>query len=85
MHDLRSYDYFGRCLDVRENVKFKGRHLAKWMHEKFPESACVISIEFKKFYMDEWTGVVDVEQVLAIREALQYTIPGILEELQKLE
>ncbi|MCP5274446.1 MAG: N-formylglutamate amidohydrolase [Burkholderiales bacterium] len=85
MRDLRSFDYLGRHLDARENVKFKGRYLAKWIHDKFPGHACVISIEFKKIYMNEWTGVGDVEQILAIRNALQFTIPGILKELQKLE
>jgi hypothetical protein len=64
-------------------VKFKGRQLAEWIHENFTESACVLSIEFKKFYMDEWTGVGEVEQIEGIREALQSTLPGILEELEK--
>ncbi len=83
MADLRKFDFLGRHLDVRENVKFKGRQLAQWIHEHFPGRVCVISIEFKKFYMDEWTGVGDVEQIQAIRDALQSTIPGILEELEK--
>ena len=84
MADLQSFDFLGRHLDVRENVKFKGRQLAHWIHSHFPGQACVISVEFKKFYMDEWTGVGDVEQIQAIRDALQSTIPGILEELGKL-
>ena len=81
--DLEAFDFLGRHLDVRENVKFKGRQLAEWIHENFTESACVLSIEFKKFYMDEWTGVGEVEQIEGIREALQSTLPGILEELEK--
>ncbi|MFV2032820.1 MAG: N-formylglutamate amidohydrolase, partial [Gammaproteobacteria bacterium] len=83
--DLRSFDYLGRHLDVRENVKFTGRQLARWIHDKFPGSACVLSIDFKKFFMDEWTGEADEEQLKAIREALQSTLPGILEELKALE
>lgn len=85
MSDLRKFNFLGRHLDVRENVKFKGRQLAGWIHSHFPDSACVLSIEFKKFYMDEWTGVGDEEQIKAIREALHSTIPGILEELKQLE
>lgn len=81
IRDLRAYDFLGRHLDVRENVKFKGRHLAQWIHTNFPDSACVLSIEFKKFFMDEWTGVGDIDQIEAIRDALQSTLPGILEEL----
>ena len=83
--DLRKYDFLGRQLDVRENIKFEGRQLARWIHTKFPDSACVLSIEFKKFFMDEWTGEADEEQLKVIREALQSTIPGILEELNALE
>lgn len=82
--DLRNYDFLGRHLDVRENIKFRGRQLATWIHSRFPNSACVISIEFKKFFMDEWTGVGDIEQVQAIRDALQSTLPGLLQELEKL-
>jgi len=82
MTDLRNYDFLGRHLDVRENVKFKGRKLAQWIHENFPGSACVLSIEFKKFFMDEWTGVGDLEKIEAIRDALHATLPGILEELK---
>ena len=79
--DLRAYDFLGRHLDVRENVKFRGRELARWIHERYPGRACVLSIEFKKFFMDEWTGVGDIEQIQAIRDALQATVPGLLDEL----
>jgi hypothetical protein len=34
--------------------------------------------------MDEWSGIGDIEQIQAIRDALNVTIPGILQELQKL-
>jgi N-formylglutamate deformylase len=83
MADLRNFDFYGRNLDVRENVKFKGRELARWIHSRFP-NACVLSVEFKKFFMDEWTGAGDEMQIHAIRRALQSTIPGVLEELKKM-
>lgn len=84
MDDLRHYNFFGRHLDVRENVKFKGRQLAQWIHRKFPDSACVLAIEFKKFFMDEWTGVADVDVLEEIRQALRSTLPGVTEELQRI-
>ena len=54
--DLHAFDFLDQQLDVRENIKFKGGQLARWTHENFPRSACVLSIEFKKFFMDEWSG-----------------------------
>ena len=41
------------------------------------------SIEVKKFFMDEWTGVPDHAVINAIGEALKSTVPGVLEELAK--
>ena len=82
--DLRNYNYNNRKLEVRENVKFKGGQLSKWTHQTFPDTGCSLSIEFKKFFMDEWTGKPDHQQVEEIRLALQSTIPGVQEELEKL-
>ena len=84
IHDLRAFDYLGRHLDVRENVKFQGRQFAHWVHTNFPYTGCVLAIEFKKFFMDEWTGKVNPDQLQAIFEALRSTLPGIAEEMASL-
>ena len=81
LSELRGYNFLGRKLDVRENVKFFGGHFAQWMHQLFPEQVCVLSIEFKKFFMDEWTGEVDETQSKAIRSALAATIKNVLSEI----
>ena len=81
---LRSFDYGGHHLDVRENVKFRGGAFPAWTHRTFPDSACVLSIEFKKFFMDEWTGEPDEVLVSAIGSALNTTLPGALVELARL-
>lgn len=82
--DLRAFNFLGRRLDVRENIKFRGGYFPRWTHQNFPQSGCVLAIEIKKFFMDEWTGQPDPAnmQVEAIHRALQSTIPGLLEELQ---
>lgn len=79
--DLRAYDFHGRNLDVRENVKFLGGHFAEWIHKTFPKQVCAISIEFKKFFMDEWEGEADPNEVEAIYNALKSTLPGVREAL----
>lgn len=83
MEDLRQFDYFGRQLDVRENVKFKGGYFANWIHSNFPES-CVLSIEFKKFFMKEWTGECDYSQHKALYEALKAAQSGLIRNSQKI-
>lgn len=82
--DLRNVDFLGHNLDVRENVKFRGGHFPNWIHQHFPDSVCVLSIEFKKFFMDEWTGAPDMVQLNAIERALKSTVWGLHEELIKL-
>lgn len=83
--DLHDFNFNNRHLDVRENVKFKGGQFSRWIHQTFPNSACSISVEFKKFFMDEWSGKPDQQQLETIKLALQSTIPGVLAELQKLQ
>lgn len=80
--DLRSFPFPGGNLDVRENVKFRGGQFSKWACESFPKEACAIAIEWKKFFMDEWTGEPDQGMVGAVSDALRYAVPGLLEELE---
>jgi len=82
MSDVREFDFLGRHLDVRENVKFEGGHLSRWVHENFPQSGCCLAIEFKKFFMDEWTGESQGEDMEAIPQALEATLPGLIESLE---
>ncbi len=84
MADLSSFDYPGGALDVRENVRFRGGHHGRWAHETFPRSACVLSIEVKKIFMDEWTGEADATSVDAVGRAIESTVPGVREELNRL-
>lgn len=80
--ELRQYNFLGRQLDVRENVKFAGGHFAQWIHQHFPQSACVLSIEVKKFFMNEWTHQPDPVQLEAVYQALGSTVPGVLAALR---
>ncbi|MEJ2193411.1 MAG: N-formylglutamate amidohydrolase [Ignavibacteriaceae bacterium] len=84
INEMRAYDFRGRSLDVRENIKFKGGQFSRWIHETFPESACSLAIEFKKFFMDEWSGEPEQDMLDDIRKALRSTIPGVREEVGKL-
>lgn len=70
-------DLSGAGLDVRENVRFTGGHMAAWAHERFAGDVCVLALEFKKTYMDEWTGEVDEDHVERLRTSLAGCVPGI--------
>jgi len=71
MDALRAYHFDGRHLDVRENVRFEGGHLAAWVHERFPRTGCVLAVEVKKFFMDEWTGRLDARLFHDVEGALR--------------
>jgi N-formylglutamate amidohydrolase len=76
---LRAFDFRGRSLDVRENVKFRGGYFGERMREQFPRSACSIMVEVKKFYMDEWTGELYEEIHADIEAALDHATQATLE------
>ncbi len=84
LRDIQEYDFPGRHLGVGENVVFKGRYFPGWVHSHFPETGCALAIEVKKFYMDEWTGKADPVLVKAVQDAIASTVPGVIEELNRL-
>jgi len=83
MEDLKHYNFLGRQLDIRENVKFRGGYFPHWIHENFPESACCISVEVKKFYMDEWTGKPNWDVIIALSDMFSSAIPGLISTISK--
>ena len=66
-------------LDVRENVKFEGGQVGRWIHERYGRDACVLSVEFKKTFMDEWSGRPDRQHLDRLRRALGATVDGTLD------
>jgi N-formylglutamate deformylase len=82
LSEMRAFDYFGRRLDVRENIKFFGGHFPNWIHENFPTTVCALAIEVKKFFMDEWTGELDAAQHAEIGKALSRAAEGVRGELE---
>ena len=84
MSALGSAHIDGRPLDVRENVAFQGRgEQTRFIHEHFPETGCAIAIEFKKTFMDEWTGKPDIEALRALRALVSSLVPVLTEALAR--
>jgi N-formylglutamate deformylase len=80
---LADFNFLGRRLDVRKDVKFCGGQLSRWIHQTFPESVCCLAVEVKKFFMDEWTERLDAAEFNAVARALESAAAGVLEELER--
>ena len=72
----------GRRLDVRENVRFRGGELSRWVDRRYEGRGCALAIEFKKVFMDEWTGELDERHLEELRGALAAVVPALIEELR---
>lgn len=83
MTDLSDHGLDGRPLDVRENVRFTGGYLARWVNETFTGSGCALAIDVKKFFMDECTGDLHRPVFEAVGRALAATVAGVGEELAR--
>ncbi|MGA1824862.1 MAG: glutathione synthetase [bacterium] len=85
MTTLSQCSYQGQPLDVRENIRFKGGYLSRWVHEHFPGSGCVLSIEIKKTFMDEWTGKINKDAFAELHKILGLTIEPVLSALKTIK
>lgn len=75
---LSTSKILGHPVDARENILFKGGAFAQWVIENFGVKGLVLSVEFKKTFMDEWTGVADIPHVLQLRKLMD-SLLGFLE------
>jgi len=74
MEEMRGFDFNGRKLDVRENVAFQGKgEQTRFVHDRYPGRGCAIALEFKKFFMDEWTGEPDPAELAAMRDFITFS------------
>lgn len=81
LDSVRSQQLLGEAIDIRENIKFKGGYLAQHILQKFGERGCVLSIEFRKDFMNEWTGLPYQPVILEYKQLLLHA----LKDLQKLD
>ena len=82
LETLAAQEVRGRRLDVRENVRFRGGELCRWVDRRYRGRGCALAIEFKKVFMDEWTGELDERHLEELRGALAAVVPALIEELR---
>ena len=80
--ELGRRQVFGRTLDVRENVRFRGAELSRWVNTRFGDRGAALAVEFKKVFMDEWTGDPDLRHLTELRRAIEAVVPAVLDELR---
>ena len=56
---LNGQIFQGKALDCRQDVKFPGGQMSRWLNLRYPDRLICLAIEFKKTFMDEWTGELD--------------------------
>ncbi|WP_344802974.1 N-formylglutamate amidohydrolase [Allohahella marinimesophila] len=74
----------GRRPDVRGNVRYPdGGHWPEWVFAEFGDDVCTVTLEYKKFYMDEWTGHAYLPVVEDLRSGLAHAIEAATRELRQ--
>lgn len=66
-------------IDIRENVKFKGGNLAQHLTKKFGDYGCVLSVEFRKDFMDEWTGLPYMPAIQEYKQLMLHALKDLQE------
>lgn len=79
---VRSQKYLSENIDIRENVKFKGGYLSEYINEKYGNHGCVLSFEFRKDFMDEWSGEPQMERIMAYRQLLMHVVKELTNHLK---
>lgn len=80
---LASSGGIGERVDARENVIFKGGAFAQWIVKHYGNAGCVVSIEYKKTFMDEWTGRANLRTLNRLRRNLQGALPLLYNDINK--
>jgi hypothetical protein len=68
-------------LDCRTDIKFTGGYMSRWLHHFFPSRVCSVSVEFKKIFMDEWSGKLDSHYQDALTAVFNSAVRELLPEL----
>jgi len=77
MAAVATCEVLGSHPDVRENVRFRGGELSRWVNERYRGRGCALAVEFKKTFMDEWSGTLDRRHVDDLRRAIAAAVPAL--------
>ncbi len=63
--------------DARENVKFRGGYLSRHVNSRWPTQACCLALEFRKSFMDEWSGRLDRERFDELKDSFARVVAAL--------
>jgi N-formylglutamate amidohydrolase len=81
MEQLGRQRVLGHALDVRENVRFRGGEFSRWVNGRYGDRGGALAVEFKKTFMDEWTGALDRRHLEELQHALATVVAALPAEL----
>ena len=83
--ELGRHTMRGNALQIGENVRYPdGGNFPEWLFETYGKRTCVITLEYKKIFMDEWTGTLDIGAAQDLRTGLMHALGVARAELAKL-
>ncbi|HEY9091773.1 N-formylglutamate amidohydrolase [Parasphingorhabdus sp.] len=72
---LRRFPVCGKTPSVGVNIRWEdGGNFPEWLHNIYGDQACIITLEYKKSFMDEWTGEADILALQCLREGLSHAV-----------
>lgn len=84
IRNLSSFSIKGRPLIVREYTRASGGAFANWIYRNYGDAACVLTLSFKKTYIDERNGGMDHHLLAQLKHALASTTAGTLRDLERI-
>lgn len=78
---LDSQVFFDKSLDVRCDVKFPGGNLPRFLHDHYPNRVLCLAVEFKKIFMNEWSGKLNPVALYHLRNIFISSARDWIEEL----
>lgn len=78
---FQEHIYEGENLDCRIDIKYPGGTMSRHLHQKFPGEVFSLAIEFKKTFMEEWSGELYKDKLQNLISALHSIIPLLKKDL----
>jgi hypothetical protein len=72
---LQAHPVCGRRLRVTRNERCpRGGYFPQWVRHQFDDRVCVVTLRYKKFFMEEWSGIVDLAALCDAQDGLRAAI-----------